>query len=128
MRTASAAAILSAAALLLPLVGCGSSSATGGATTLPVKGTVTYKGKPLTKGTVTFEPEGAGKEATGAIQPDGTFVLTTYTKDDGAVVGKHRVMVDSPDKTVPAKYAGPGTSKLEIEVSSGKNDYPIELK
>ena len=127
MRIARAAAILSVAALLLPLVGCGSSSASGAAT-LPVKGTVTYKGKPLTKGTVIFEPEGAGKEATGAIQPDGTFVLTTYKKDDGAVVGKHRVMVDNADKTVPAKYAGPGTSKLEVEVTSGKTDYPIELK
>jgi hypothetical protein len=87
-----------------------------------------YKGQPLTKGTVTFEPDGAGKEATGEIQADGTFVLSTYKKDDGAVLGNHRVTVSNVPKTIPAKYSSPATSKLEMEVSEGKTDYTIELK
>jgi hypothetical protein len=128
MRFARAATIASVLVLCLAIVGCGSLSTAQGAPTLPVKGKVTYKGKPLTKGTITFQPEGAGKDATGEIQPDGTFVLTTYKKDDGAVVGKHRVTIDKTDATVPAKYGGPGTSKLDVEVSSGTTDYPIELK
>ena len=73
--------------MLLALAGCGALSAPQGATTVPVKGKVTHNGKPLTKGVINFQPEGAGKDATGEIQPDGTFVLTTYKKDDGAVVG-----------------------------------------
>jgi hypothetical protein len=126
MRFGGAATILSAGFLLLTFAGCGSSTPTGAATS-PVKGKVTYKGQPLTKGTVTFEPDGAGKEASGDIQPDGTFVLTTYKKDDGAVIGNHRVMVTRTVKTVPAKYSSLNTSKLEIEVSEDKTDYPIEL-
>jgi hypothetical protein len=126
MRFGSTATILSAGFLLLTLVGCGSSTPTG-ARTSPVQGKVTYKGQPLTKGTVTFEPDGAGKEGSGEIQPDGTFVLTTYKKDDGAVIGTHRVMVTRTVKTVPAKYSSLNTSKVEIEVSQDKTDYSIEL-
>jgi hypothetical protein len=128
MRSGGAAIIATAVFLLLPFAGCGSSSAPKGAPTLPVKGTVTYKGQPLTKGRVVFEPDGAGKEAYGEIQPDGSFVLSTYKKDDGAVIGNHRVMVTNVAKSVPAKYSSVNTSKLEIEVSEGKTDYPIELK
>jgi hypothetical protein len=112
--------------VLLTFIGCGRSSGQAAATA-PVKGTVTFKGKPLTKGRVVFEPDGAGKEASGEIQPDGSFVLTTYQKDDGAVIGTHHVSIITNEKTVPAKYGSGNTSKIEIEVSQGKADYPIEL-
>jgi hypothetical protein len=127
MRFGGAATIASAVFVFLSFAGCGSSSPKG-APTLPVKGKVTYKGQPLTKGRVVFEPDGAGKEAYGDIQPDGSFVLSTYKKDDGAVIGNHRVMVTDVAKSVPVKYSSVNTSKLEIEVSEGKTDYPIELK
>jgi hypothetical protein len=113
--------------LLIPFLGCGSSAAQGAAT-LPVKGKVLFKGKPVTKGRVMFEPEGAGKDAFGDIQPDGSFVSTTYKKDDGAVVGNHRVSISTGDKSIPAKYESLGSSKVEIEVSEGKTDYTIDLK
>jgi hypothetical protein len=129
MRPGRALILSSAALLLVPFLGAGcGSSAAQGAATLPVKGKVVLKGKPLTKGTIRFEPEGAGKEGFGEIQPDGTFVLTTYKKDDGAVVGNHRVSINTIDKSVPVKYGSPNTSKLEIEVSEGKTDYTIDLK
>jgi hypothetical protein len=127
MRFGGAARMASTVCLLLPFLGCGSSTPQG-APTLPVKGKVIFKGQPLTKGTVSFEPEGPGKEAFGEIQPDGTFVLTTYKKDDGAVLGKHRVSVSNAGKSVPLKYASFAASQLEVEVSEGKADYPIELK
>jgi hypothetical protein len=128
MRFGAAATITSAVCLLLPFAGCGSSSTPQGATTLPVKGKITYRGQPLTKGSIAFEPDGAGKGAFGEIQPDGTFVMTTYKKDDGAVIGTHRVKVTTSGKTVPAKYSSLATSKLEVEVSEDKTDYSIELK
>ena len=34
-----------------------------------------------------------GKAALGQMQPDGSFVLTTYDEGDGAVVGKHKPLV-----------------------------------
>ena len=127
MRIALVFRLACAGFVLLPLIGCDRSS-TQGAATLPVKGTVTLNGKPLTKGHVIFEPDGAGKEATGDIQPDGSFVLTTYQKDDGAVIGNHRVSIMTTEKKVPTKYGSVNTSKLEVEVSQGKTDYSINLK
>ncbi len=52
-------------------------------------------GKVLREGSVEFEIIGRKKPvtATGVIGPDGSFVLGTYEVDDGALVGKHRVVV-----------------------------------
>ena len=91
---------------------------------IPVKGKVTYKGKPLTKGTITFEPDGYGRMASGELQSDGTFVLTTLKEGDGVVAGDHRVSITGVDKTLAkdalaTKYASPNTSKLEVEVDRG---------
>ncbi len=117
--------LLATVALLLS-VGCSSSEPTG-ALTAAVKGKVTFKGQPVTKGTVAFEPDGGGKEAFGTIQPDGTFIMTTYKKEDGAVLGKHRVSVSNAGISVPLKYASYSASKVEVEVTAEKTEYPIEL-
>jgi hypothetical protein len=114
---------------LAPIWGCGEGSeGAAPVSTLPVKGTVTYRGKRLARGTIKFEPEGLGREAYGTIKSDGTFVLTTYKADDGAVPGSHRVAVLEADKGVPLKYASYGGSQLQVEVTPGKTEYPIELQ
>ena len=59
---------------------------------VPVTGKVLYNGKPLAFGSVTFQPP-SGQPARGEIQGDGTFVLSTYRMNDGAVVGNHKVRV-----------------------------------
>lgn len=128
MRFGTAATMVVALSLLPLCAGCGSSSASQGAATLPVKGKVMFKGQPLKKGTITFEPDGAGKNASGEIQPDGTFVMSTYTAGDGAVVGNHRVAVARAGRSVPLRFASVSASKIEVEVSEGKTDYTIELK
>ncbi len=108
--------------------GCGKSSPAL-VTTVPVKGKITHKGKPLTKGTIVFEPTDRGKEAFGPIQPDGTFVLTTYTDNDGAVAGTHRVYVAAPPKPgFPLKYTQPSSSRVEVEVSASTTVYAIDFK
>lgn len=121
------------AATLLFVAGCGGS--TEQAATLlkpvPVKGSVLYKGKPLTGGTVRFEPEDGGREASGNIEPDGTFTLTTFQAADGAVAGKHRVAVDPPadkPKALPAKYKSAASSGIVLDVSSDKTEYVVDLK
>jgi hypothetical protein len=62
---------------------------------------VVCSGKPVTTGTVMLRPiaEGAepGKPAIGRLQEDGTFVLSTYSEEDGAIVGKHRVFYSPPE-------------------------------
>lgn len=63
-----------------------------GPTVVPVEGRVTYEGKPLEFGTVTFQPP-QGQPAKGKIQSDGTFTLSTFAPGDGAVVGTHKVRI-----------------------------------
>jgi hypothetical protein len=120
-----------AAVLLASCSGCGSDAGQFVGKTIPVKGKVTFKGKPLTQGEIVFEPDGgAGREAHGNIQGDGTFELTTFKAGDGAVPGTHRVAVSGTSKkdAVPVKYKNTSSSKTEVEVAEGKADYLVDLK
>ena len=77
------------AGLLVVTVGCSEDDGVG--VRYPVSGTITYKGEPVPRGTVNFLPE-AGTEirpASGEIQPDGSYKLTTQTPGDGAMAGKY---------------------------------------
>jgi hypothetical protein len=67
----------------------------------PVRGYVTYNGKPVTVGKIWFYPE-FGRPALGVLGADGTYVLGTNTPDDGALVGVHRV-------TIHSTKVGPGS-------------------
>jgi hypothetical protein len=84
----------------------------------------------LTQGEITFEPSDIGREAHGSIQPDGTFELTTFNKNDGAVPGTHRVAVSGTSKkdAVPLKYRNTSSSKTLVEVAAGKSDYSVDFK
>jgi hypothetical protein len=125
--------IPSLALMILALGGCGGGGHQVG-NTVPVKGRITYKGKPLIQGTVTFEPEDTGREAEGRIGPDGSFALTTFKEGDGAVIGVHRVRVSSgavgPARTdaLPTKHKKSSDSMVTVEVVEGKTEYDIDLK
>ncbi len=131
MRISASRLTAQAALILTMTVGCGPQAAPR-PTTVAVKGRVTYKGKPLAKGTVRFRPVDAGRTATGALQPDGSFVLSTYKEGDGATIGVHQVSIrDTGAKTstevIPRKYGQPLTSKLEAEVTPEKTDFTFNL-
>ncbi|WP_196782267.1 hypothetical protein [Bremerella volcania] len=118
-----------------------------GLETAPVTGVVTYNGKPLPYGRVSFRPQ-AGSPATGEIQSDGSFSLSTYGNGDGAIVGKHQIAVTAteadagtmaetaantemavPKSMIPKKYTSFSTSELTAEVvSNGDNQFTLELK
>jgi hypothetical protein len=131
MRITTPASIILSALFVLTCWGCGSGSGTL-PSLVPVKGIVKYKGQPLTKGTVRFEPDGYGRMATAQIQPDGTFVLSTLSKDDGAVAGLHKVSIrdtgpSSKKELIPKKYVDPRTSKLTAEVDSEHTEFTFDL-
>jgi hypothetical protein len=139
-------------ALLIGLPSC-----TGGGAAhnvAPVKGRVTHNGQPVTGGSLTFQPTkvvGAapgetGRPGTAEIKNDGTFVVSTYGTDDGAVIGTHRLMYmppstatpsvespsgDSPEHdqgaTAKSPYAGLVPQEPEVEVKAGGNEINIEL-
>lgn len=100
--------------------------------TVPAKGTVTYKGKPLEKGQIQLLPDN-GPAAVGLIG-DGMFVLGTNADGDGAPPGKYRVTVFSykENKTrfgetiskavIPNRYANPDTSGIVVEIPERGNE------
>ena len=106
-----------------------------------VHGKVTYKGEPLTSGSVIFMPVAAmgdagptsvAQPAASQIKPDGSYELTTDNPGDGAIVGEHKVAVVSVDfntkrSVIPEKYQAPATTPLSRTVKEGDNAIDIEV-
>lgn len=127
--------------VLVLVVGCSKSDHMH---TAPVKGVVTYMGKPVPNGTVMFMPSAGGPAATGELDKQGHFELTTYSAGDGAVLGSHAVSVTAmeemkdvlpeqrsglPKPIVPDKYLSHTTSGIKIEVKpEGDKNVKLELK
>lgn len=87
------------------LLGAGCGGGSDDPTTAAVSGKVTRGGQPVSGGTVMFSPRASadkkapGKPAASVVGTDGTFTLTTYAKNDGAVIGKHQVTyTPAPDR------------------------------
>ena len=121
---------------------------------VPVGGVVTYDGKPLETGTIVFRPEpsrsNTGREASGVIEPDGTYTLFTsagQNSQEGAAPGWYNVGIVStkePDPTakrigampppptplIPIEYADPARSGVMIEIieNAPPGAYDIQLK
>ena len=136
--------VLCGMVIVTAAIGCGESSdnhALG-----KVSGKVTHNGQPVNGGVVQLTPgpttaaKGrAGKPAAGNVGADGTFKLSTYGTNDGAVVGKHKVIYAPPvipideathsenSKPVKGPYDGLVPSKLDAEVKAGSNTIDIEL-
>lgn len=124
------------------LSGCGDASPR----TYPVRGKVVFAdGTPLSTGGVVLSESAsdgsAAVNARGAIAPDGTFELTTFNPGDGAVPGKHRVLVRAQrDPTIFLEHGIPpkpvidprleqyDTSELQFTVEEKSNDLTIEVR
>jgi len=87
------------------LTGCGSD----GPDIAPVRGKVTFQGKPVTTGRVMFYPS-EGRASNGLIESDGTYQLR-----EGALVGSHKVTIKATKVTGMA----PGPKNFEEELKQG---------
>jgi hypothetical protein len=76
---------------------------------------VTQAGAPVTGGKILFYPE-SGRMALGEIGPDGRYTLTTFRSGDGALVGSHRVAIEST-RVGPGSLETPKTIGEEAERS-----------
>jgi hypothetical protein len=116
------------------LFACASCSQSSGQMSplIAVKGKVTYKGQPVSKGTVRFEPDGYGRPATGRLQTDGSFVLGTNKEGDGVVAGEHRVSISGFDKPLASNRAlkkyGSKNSGFTAEVDADHTEFNFDLK
>jgi hypothetical protein len=123
-------------AILVGASGC------GGPRLYPVQGRVLFPdGTPLKGGWVVFEPVEATDDvsARGRIQSDGTFRLGTVRDDDGAVAGRHRVLVvpplppklderNPPPPPIHARFRSFDTSNLAFVVKPGPNEFEIRVE
>jgi hypothetical protein len=118
--------VVSLAVCLAALSGC------GGPAMAPVKGKVTWKGKPVREAAITFSPVGKsadetepGKPGTGFTDEEGNYVLSTFKVRDGALIGSHRVtvMLDDTNKARCKRL-----THTQREVKSGPNDINFELE
>jgi hypothetical protein len=106
-----------------------------------VKGKVSYRGQPLSTGTLNFSPKvkESARPATGYLLEDGSFEMTTYRPGDGVQPGEYDVAIISYDegplsnsknwtrkgkKLIPEKYFKYATSGLQASVP----DHDIELE
>jgi predicted phosphodiesterase len=110
----------------------------------PVKGKVFFDGTPTPHAQIAFHLlDASGKKATRTgdafVDPDGSFVLSSYTPNDGAPTGEYGVTVvwrqpwvDAQGKAgpnlLPDKYARPDSSDLRVRVKEGINEFTFELK
>jgi len=137
-RLALAAATVFALTFLAGCTGGGAASVTG---------KVTYRGKPLTTGTVYLAgPDGV--QAASAINPDGTYQMFAVAAGPvkiGVISLKPQPVRGRPAKQaagapppapppdvtgwveIPEKHADPLTSGLTTDLKSGANEYDIEL-
>lgn len=135
-------------ATFMNLSGCGKTPS--GPTFVRATGQVSYQGKPLESGQVSFIPDHSkgtsGPMASGRINENGEFSLQSQRPGDGAIVGFHKVIISrykevpfdpnnpSPPlasiSLIPTKYADEQTSNLTAEVTENpsKNRYIFELK
>ena len=113
--------------------------------TVTAEGTLTSDGKPLAYYQLMFVPEGK-RAASGTTDEQGRFVLGTNAPGDGAVVGKHKVIISyvgPPSEVTPdmdgykppkppvklhKKYASESSTDLTVEIpDAGSSDLKIEV-
>jgi len=85
-----------------------------------VKGTVTVKGEPLTKGQVNFDPANVNRKVgprTAPIGSDGTYTIKT-------LIGQNTVRVTGPTIGRDPNLA---MNERILDVQSGENQISIEL-
>ena len=133
------------AALSLFATGC-SDAAPPETAVHPARGSVLFRGKPISGGAIYLHPVLSASQAVpkphARVAPDGTFQLSTYREHDGAPPGEYAVTVElralkavgeeevrEGKHLLPARYARPETSGLTQQVSAGPNRLaPIVLK
>ena len=130
--------LLGVAMLAIALVGC-SEAQPDRTPVFPAKGTITFKGQPVSGALVALHPKApmAGTPNPRAnVGKDGAFQVSTYVTADGAPEGDYTVTVlwykpikngadvVSGPNVIPAKYANPNTSDLVVSIKPGENDLP----
>ena len=140
--------------ILIVLFALGTFAVTGCRESLPetinVHGIITFQGKPLSNGMVTFEPIDNGENpplrpAKGYTDNQGAYQLSTFRTNDGAMPGNYKVLVHAfgesmamealspnqapPKPVIPHKYSRSDTSDLAATITSnGPSDLEFNFE
>ena len=126
-------------AIGLVLSGCGGSHEKP----WPVAGKVTFRGKPVSAGTIRFSNADKGIDMTADLHPDGAYEVT-MARGVGLPAGTYQVVIMPPQLTVPlgpieqplkrreyrdipAKYRLPSTSGLTLVVKPASNRFDLDM-
>jgi len=91
---------------------------------------------PLLKGArIEFDSQEAKKTASGTVDEQGHFQITTEKENDGAWLGKHRVLIARPffgmdkpgPRSIPDRYGNFTTSGLEVTVEPKDNHFTLTV-
>jgi hypothetical protein len=121
---------------LASTIGCGNGNRS------VVSGAITFNGRPVGPGTITFQPVDARNvhAATGVSRfaEDGKYQLETGRQKDGLPPGDYVVIIDGdttgnerepPKKSpIPARYLKPEISQLRESVEPGAQEINFDLK
>jgi hypothetical protein len=120
--------VLALCTCLIAAAGCGQKAKP----LAPVSGLVTFDGKPLAGGGVTFQPIAppgsiiAGKSSIARCDAEGRFVLVTIDDKPGAIVGEHEVQIFGP-KTKPVGRTDDGGGRNPPELIPRRYNFDTEL-
>jgi hypothetical protein len=124
----------------LPIIVCGCGNESPDVELLDVSGSVYFEGQPMVGALIVFHPLDAGAVTTrprGYVLDDGSFRLTTFSRNDGIPAGRYAVTVtlrqgdddDLRTTWLPAHYMAPETSGLSAEIIPGRHQLaPFHLK
>ncbi|MEN6496142.1 MAG: carboxypeptidase-like regulatory domain-containing protein [Thermoguttaceae bacterium] len=103
--------------------------------TLPVKGTVKLDGKPVEGADVAFYPKSGGRPAMGRTDANGSYTLSTFGNQDGAVPGEHSVVISKVSVRRTAAPTGGGelegmqfAPSISPEAEKARTEYLIPEK
>lgn len=109
------------------IMGCGG---TGRPKTYAVTGKVTFRGQPCGGALVVFHPAEKGHEndpkPVATVKEDGTYSLSTFDENDGAVMGEYNITIVWNAKAKEAKLSlgsegGGGADKLNGRYGDPRN-------
>lgn len=121
-------------ALLGMVGGCGQK----GVVKVTVNGVVTYKGKPLSSGIITFNSD-KGSYSAATVQANGSFIMTDVIPGEisvgvmeapqgsGSSSGEASAGPTLPAANLPQKFRDPATSGLKYTVTEKTKDLNIAL-
>lgn len=112
--------------LLTMLLGAGCG---GPNTPVKVRGVVLLDDKPIPGAMVTYIPlAGNGRQAQGFTQADGSFQLTTFQPNDGALPGSYKITVQVLDAVEVPGGAASSRQGMEAAAKAQQGQKPSRFK